>query len=111
MAAKPNVANSDGDTPLHLAVKDKIDAIDLLLDHGVNPNVGNSDGDTPLHLAVRHNSGAIDLLLKRPNIDPSIKNRQNETPVDLASSKKLYVYRQAAAKMRTIISAQKGSQM
>jgi Ankyrin repeats (3 copies) len=75
------------------------------------PNVANSDGDTPLHLAVRHNSGAIDLLLKRPNIDPSIKNRQNETPVDLASSKKLYVYRQAAAKMRTIISAQKGSQM
>ena len=109
--AKSNVANSDGDTPLHLAVRSKINAIDLLLDHGADPNVANSDGDTPLHLAVRHNSGAIDLLLECPNINPSIKNRQDETPLDLASAKKLGVYKQAAAKMRTIISAQKGSKM
>ena len=102
--ADPKLANRAGDTPLHLAVRYKINAIDLLLDHGVNPNVANNDGDTRLHVAVKHNSGAMDLLLGCPDIDPSITNRQDETPVDLASAKKLGVYKQAAARMRDIIS-------
>jgi Ankyrin repeats (3 copies) len=112
--ADPALNIYDGNTPLHIALNvkgQKPQVVKALLDRCANPNVANSDGDTPLHLAVRHNGGVIDLLLNKPNIDPSIKNRRNETPLDLADQKKLSVYKEAAAKMRAIISAREGSHM
>jgi Ankyrin repeats (3 copies)/Ankyrin repeat len=102
----------DGNTPLHLAVRvsrQEAQVIKALLEHVADPNAANSDGDTPLHLVVTHNISAIDLLLRHPKIDVSIKNRKGETPLDLASQKKLAVYREAADKMRKMIAAQKGT--
>jgi Ankyrin repeats (many copies) len=110
--ADPALNIYDGNTPLHMALKvraQEVQIIKALLEHVADPNVANSDGDTPLHLAVMHNIGAIDLLLRHPKIDVSIKNRQDKTPLDLASQKKLTVYRQAAEKMRAMVASQKGT--
>lgn len=47
-----NVKDSDGNTPLHLAVKMKLlNIIDLLISHGANIDEKNKYGLTPIHMA------------------------------------------------------------
>ncbi|KAF8982627.1 ankyrin repeat protein, partial [Cyathus striatus] len=52
----PNIKeNQNGLTPLHLAVKNHINIVRLLLLHpDINPNIFNSKGETALHLAVKN---------------------------------------------------------
>ena len=61
--ADPNLAHSDGNTPLILAIR--LDAprwlIDALLEAGADPNFGNPNGITPLGLAIR--DGAPEWLI------------------------------------------------
>lgn len=48
--ADPNLANNDGNTPLHVACSRRnLPAIQLLLQHGARPNAQNKTLDTPLH--------------------------------------------------------------
>lgn len=51
--ADPNLFNSNGETPLHIAVKlaDPKLFVELLLEKGAYPNVVNQEGLTPLDCA------------------------------------------------------------
>ncbi|PNP85406.1 hypothetical protein FNYG_01235 [Fusarium nygamai] len=53
--AKVTDTDHDGNTPLHLAVKnlENLDAIAFLLDHGADILAKNSKGNTPLHEAAK----------------------------------------------------------
>lgn len=51
--ANPNMTNTEGDTPLHIAVRNKMNAIiKLLLDHGANPALVNNQGHSPQYEAI-----------------------------------------------------------
>jgi len=54
----PNAQNKEGDTPLHIAVRNRYmqheEIVTELLSCGkCNPDIQNREGDTPLHIAVR----------------------------------------------------------
>ena len=81
-----NLQNSEGDTPLHLAIiKNNMDMIKVLLENdSINVNLKNHQGNTPLHLAVmKDNASIIDELLKKDNIDVNLKNNSDNTPLQL----------------------------
>ena len=76
-----NAQDSEGNTPLHLAVHGYNSAITDLLNHGANPNIQNNAGDTPLHLAFRLPVTTIKLLKKHgARID--IRNKDGKTAYD-----------------------------
>jgi len=78
--------NSDGNSLLHLSVKENLtEFVDYLITKGVDVNTQNNEGDTPLHFAIKtKNHEIIRLLLNRSAIIDVINNR-NENPVDIAS--------------------------
>jgi len=107
--AKLNVANSDGDTPLHMLARQHIDfdILELFLKKGANPSVFNkgmdTNGDyhgvglTPLHLFSQH-WGAVefekvlDLLLSHgAEIDASM----GKTPLKICAEKVMWGYSSA----------------
>ncbi|ARF02839.1 SWPV1-280 [Shearwaterpox virus] len=56
-----NHSDINGNTPLHIAVKNKnFNLIKLLLENGAVPNISNKDKITPLHISVNNNN--IDIL-------------------------------------------------
>ncbi len=60
----PNVADSDGDTPLNFAVMyGHRQIVQLLLSVGASPDIPNDNGDTALILAARNNREDIAALL------------------------------------------------
>ena len=69
--ANPNIANHDGDTPLHVAARThglhSSTGIESLLSAGAAPNRFNAKGYTPLHTAVEsysmHNADVVRALL------------------------------------------------
>ena len=76
-----NAQDSEGNTPLHLAVHCYDSAVTDLLNHGANPNIQNNAGDTPLHLAFRLPVTTIKLLKKHgARID--IRNKDGKTAYD-----------------------------
>ena len=88
----------DGSSPLHWAVYSL--AEDYLL-YLINLNIFKSDnerqdfinqkdhqGYTPLHLSVTSKTGRITLKLLQNGADPEIKDKNEETPLQLAISKK-----------------------
>lgn len=85
--ANVNAADSNGDTPLHIAVRsnDREMARFLLTrTPGANVDLANRNGDTPLHLAAW--AGDVDMvkLLLAHRADPSAKDYHKQTPLDLA---------------------------
>ena len=76
-----NAIDSQGNTPLHYAVKGSLLYTDLLLEFGANPNVSNYKGNTPLHLAVLgRKSKIVDSLLKK-SININQQNSDGNTPL------------------------------
>ena len=64
--ANKDLKNNDGETPLHIAVKEGNQAIvDALIKEGANVNQQNVLGETPLHIAVYYSHQAIVEALKR----------------------------------------------
>src|SRR5262249_48099945 len=63
----PNVADKDGETPLHLAVRSNaMHTVDDLLRAGASLDAGNFDAQTPLDIAVAHvDKNARDRLSRR----------------------------------------------
>ncbi len=87
--ANPNSKNSDGETPLHVAVSrpEFEKTVRLLLSHGADPNLGAQNGWTPLHFAANAclpNSAAI---LISNGASASSVDSFGQTPLHIACSK------------------------
>lgn len=83
-----NGADSFGNTKLHNAVRaGNICLVCELLRKGAKVNVQNRWGNTALHLAAEYGlfrvSKALSSILLNAGADPSIKNVQGVTPIDL----------------------------
>ncbi|KAJ1478836.1 ankyrin repeat-containing domain protein [Baffinella frigidus] len=82
-----NVKDTDGETPLHIAVEAGNDGfVQTLLSMGADVHVTTELGDTALHLATRGGCcEAVQMLLDNC-ADLRAKNSSGETPEDLASA-------------------------
>jgi ankyrin repeat protein len=66
-----NEPNQDGDTPLHIAVKnDRPKEVALLLEFGADVDAKNDDGSTALLLSVHTNNPVITALLIKAKANP-----------------------------------------
>ena len=75
----------DRATPLHFSVlADNQENVKMLLKKKANPNARDSMGNTPMHFAVTINSLPIVKLLDDFGADATIKNMEEECPIDLA---------------------------
>ena len=109
--AEMNPTDDDGWTPLHLATQHgKGSVTTLLIDNGANVNAqitgGGWKGFSPLHLATYFGHKEVTSLLLKAGADMTIKNNQDETPLNLASQKKsmdiiLLIAQTAEAKIQT----------
>jgi len=73
-------------TPLHYAaIKNYLEIIKILLDHGADINMQNDEGNTALHFAVGANKPEMVNLLLSAGADRYIRNKQGYTPLDLAN--------------------------
>jgi hypothetical protein len=82
--ADVNDRNRYGDTPLHLAIKNKHSgAATLLIDRGANINAPGALDDTPLHVSVYNKQKELsDLLLKR-GANESLINKYGLRPHEM----------------------------
>ena len=79
-----SIPSRNGMTPLHMAAtSESKDAVEFLLQAGVDPNVLDGNGETALHKVGRSNSYEIYRLLVRHGADEQIKNTTGETPIAL----------------------------
>ena len=62
---RPNVQNSDGDTPLCVAAaRGHEKVVEVLMELDADQNISNNLGDTPLDIALEHGHGSIVKLLE-----------------------------------------------
>ncbi len=85
-----NLKNNDNQTALHLASVWKNMSVDLfrkILEKSSDVNAQEIDGHTALHISIIYESkSALEELLKRKNVDFNLKNNNNKTARDFASS-------------------------
>lgn len=84
----PDARDSSGGTALHAAMFQKnIKIVEMLIDYGLDVNaIGPKNGYTPLHDAVWGDNPAAAKLLLEKGADPSIKNKEGQTPLEKAQS-------------------------
>lgn len=87
--ASPNLPDSRGSSPLHLAAwAGHQEIVNLLLtnpNRPAKPNLQTDDNETPLHCAAQHgHTGALTTLLAH-TADPNMTNNRGETPLELAA--------------------------
>jgi E3 ubiquitin-protein ligase mind-bomb len=116
--ANPDAQNVNLQTPLHLAVERRnIQIVRLLVEAGANSDVGDKFGDRPLHEALRHHtmsqlkqlkespqdlgkamvtvstekkaSASIAIFLASTGASLKVRNKKNQTPLELCSDPKL----------------------
>jgi hypothetical protein len=73
-----------GDTPLHLALKNKhADTAELLVTSGANVNAKGALDDTPLHLSVYEGQTNMVTLLRQKGADETLLNRYGLNPAEM----------------------------
>ncbi len=82
-----NVQNSEGQTPLHVAViEQKLNVVQTLLREGADVNVTTASGYSPLHLAaMKDDPGMINFLLDNKSLIAAQDNHGN-SPLHLAAA-------------------------
>ncbi|XP_043944581.1 death-associated protein kinase 1-like [Protopterus annectens] len=79
--ADPDVQNSEGDTPLHLAASKRYECISrLLLEYKANVELKNKNGNTSLHLAAKSRCLPVCKMLFEKQASLDTKNKMEETP-------------------------------
>jgi ankyrin repeat protein len=81
-AAGPTGGGLGGSFPVSDA--DRIDAIELALDRGVDVNALDATGQTALHVAAGQSSAPIVTALVERGAKLDIKDKQGRTPLDVA---------------------------
>ena len=90
-----NTNNIDGETPIHIAVKNgQLEVVKFLFDEGGDlnsrvssrANGGWRDGDTPLHTAARMCHTEIVKFILANVVDKNPVNVQGKTPLSMAAS-------------------------
>lgn len=77
--------DTEGDTPLMWAAEyGRVNAAEVLLDHGANAEVKNNDGMTALHLVARENNLGVAELLIDKGADVYAEDKDGKKPIDLA---------------------------
>ena len=85
--AKVDAKTIDGWQPLHCACRwNKARLASLLLQNGANVNAQTNGKQTPLHLAACNGrvKSCLELLLRHRDVDPSLRNGQDETAFEVA---------------------------
>lgn len=93
--AKVDARTIDGWQPLHCACRwNKTPVASLLLQNGAVINAQTNGKQTPLHLAACNNyaKNTLTLLLSHPKVDPSLRNSQNDTALQVAERCGTYGY-------------------
>jgi len=84
MGAEPNVPNTHGDMPLHLAARHGHHVVlRRLVEAGADPALGNPKGETPLHAAAQHKHARCCLELLAAGADPGHLDREGRKPGDV----------------------------
>lgn len=85
--ADPNQPDSNGDTPLIVAVRqDHPDIAGILLAQGAAPDLPNAEGNTPLMVAANRGNRAIAELLIDAGADLRLRNNLTQTPLMMAAA-------------------------
>ncbi|GLH03179.1 E3 ubiquitin-protein ligase mind-bomb [Gryllus bimaculatus] len=86
--AKPNIPDSEGNTPVHMAIiwGNNIEILQELLtyveDNSPTLNMPNDEGFSPLHLCALHNKPSEAALLVKKNVEVNIRDRKSgRTPL------------------------------
>jgi ankyrin repeat protein len=83
----PNISDSEGNTFLHLSVKNP-DLLSFFLKYDINVNSKNARGESPLFAAVRGGYYESVTLLLDKGADPELRNNEGVTVLLLAAEKK-----------------------
>ena len=80
-----NCKSESGNTALHQAVRvNRVDLVEMLLNHGAQVNLPNEVGNTALHVAAYIGCLAAIKVLLQHQASPSIKNKAYKTAYDIA---------------------------
>ncbi len=85
-----SIVDSDGNTPVHIAVEKKVDKslLSMLLDSGYPVSQRNGQGITALNIAVSDNSKELALVLLERGADPFLASADGKNPITTAMKKK-----------------------
>ncbi|NOQ73969.1 MAG: hypothetical protein GQ574_18330 [Crocinitomix sp.] len=107
LKADVNLADNNGMTALHFAIKNGNEKMtNKLIAAGANVNAVNNSGETPLIMAATNNNSEIIAKLVEANADLSVVNNEGDTPLILAAKSgdwktvKLLVLKGADAKTK-----------
>jgi len=83
-----NIIFNDGNNVLHYSVNNKNSIFTIfLLQNGLDINIQNrKTGNTPLHISVENNDVRMSAILLKWRANISMKNKWNQTPLDIAMS-------------------------
>ncbi len=85
LGAKVNEKDTDGNTPLHIAVYyDNLEIVDLLLHMSASMGYLDKEGYSPLHLSIKKEHLEISFLLLERGASPNTKNNESQTPLHTA---------------------------
>nr|XP_042905260.1 uncharacterized protein LOC107454385 [Parasteatoda tepidariorum] len=78
--AKPDIQDTDGNTPLHLGIEERYTwAVSKMLEANPNLDIKNKEGETLLYLACRNQLTDIMIMLLEAGANPDIKDNDGRT--------------------------------